>query len=124
MEANALPKGQIIGWVPTDKSSASMSKSAKKNAKRKEKRLEKIVKDSWEDDDDDDDAADGISPRPSQQGAHAAADDHNETISNQSADAAREVEKGKPDAAAKRRDDDAVAIDDELSKGIAKLDVQ
>jgi hypothetical protein len=92
-----------------------MSKSAKKNAKRKEKRLEKIgVKDSWEDDDDDDDAANGISTRP----AHAAADDQNE-----SADAAREVEKGKPDAAVKRKDD-AVAIDDELSKGIANLDVQ
>jgi partner of Y14 and mago protein len=96
-----------------------MSKSAKKNAKRKEKRLEKIgVKDSWEDDDDDDDAADGTSPRPNHQGAQAAADDHNE-----SADAAREVEKGKPDAAVKRKDD-AVAIDDELSKGIANLDVQ
>ncbi|KAK0468293.1 uncharacterized protein EV420DRAFT_1758466 [Desarmillaria tabescens] len=60
MDANALPKGHIVGWAPppsTSKSGAGekpLSKSAKKNAKRKEKREEKkneIIKDSWEDDD-------------------------------------------------------------------------
>ncbi|KAF9569035.1 hypothetical protein CPC08DRAFT_739448 [Agrocybe pediades] len=46
MDANALPKGHIIGWAPPPTSTASsaangakpMSKAAKKNAKRKEKR--------------------------------------------------------------------------------------
>ncbi|KAF4602168.1 hypothetical protein EYR40_005372 [Pleurotus pulmonarius] len=81
MDARALPKGHIIGWVPPTNSGASstanafpalskavngaiadrekpLSKSAKKNAKRKEKREDKkadiaaAVKDSWEDDDD------------------------------------------------------------------------
>lgn len=60
LDANALPKGHIIGWAPPPTSSANsgsgtkpMSKSAKKNAKRKEKKAEKEqVPDSWEDDDD------------------------------------------------------------------------
>ncbi|ESK97637.1 rna binding protein [Moniliophthora roreri MCA 2997] len=57
MDANALPKGHIVGWVPPTASEGSnkpLSKSAKKNAKRKEKRDEKkaAIKDSWEDDDD------------------------------------------------------------------------
>ncbi|KZT72580.1 hypothetical protein DAEQUDRAFT_722746 [Daedalea quercina L-15889] len=64
-EANALPKGHIIGWTPPPTSSApkpgaaaastSQSKAAKKNEKRKEKRKEKRevekVKDNWEDED-------------------------------------------------------------------------
>ncbi|GLB33734.1 putative mago binding protein [Lyophyllum shimeji] len=59
MDANALPKGHIVGWAPPPQSNASsangkpMSKSAKKNAKRKEKREEEkkktVVPDSWED---------------------------------------------------------------------------
>ncbi|KAK1224418.1 hypothetical protein PQX77_012714 [Marasmius sp. AFHP31] len=64
MDANALPKGHIVGWAPpTTKAAESnkpLSKSAKKNAKRKEKRDEKktaVIKDSWEDDDEDDVAA-------------------------------------------------------------------
>ncbi|PPR06568.1 hypothetical protein CVT24_001749 [Panaeolus cyanescens] len=65
MDANALPKGHIIGWAPPPTSSASsgasgtqgLSKSAKKNAKRKEKREKEkaeteAVPDNWEDDDD------------------------------------------------------------------------
>ena len=59
MDANALPKGHIIGWVPPSSPLKLLSKSAKKNAKRKEKREEKkansasdtIVRDNWEDDD-------------------------------------------------------------------------
>jgi len=59
MDANALPKGHIIGWVPPSSPPKPLSKSAKKNAKRKEKREEKkansaidtIVRDDWEDDD-------------------------------------------------------------------------
>ncbi|KIK65339.1 hypothetical protein GYMLUDRAFT_38787 [Collybiopsis luxurians FD-317 M1] len=59
MDANALPKGHILGWTPppTDaNASKPMSKSAKKNAKRREKKIsektiEEPVKDSWEDDD-------------------------------------------------------------------------
>ncbi|KAJ6539276.1 hypothetical protein B0H19DRAFT_961478 [Mycena capillaripes] len=60
-DANALPKGHIIGWAPPPTSQASgsatkpMSKSAKKNAKRREKKEEKkeeAVADNWEDDDD------------------------------------------------------------------------
>jgi len=59
MDANALPKGHIIGWVPPSSPPKLLSKSAKKNAKRKEKREGKkansatdpIVRDSWEDDD-------------------------------------------------------------------------
>ncbi|KAL0577705.1 hypothetical protein V5O48_004254 [Marasmius crinis-equi] len=60
MDANALPKGHIVGWAPPTKEDTSnkpMSKSAKKNAKRKEKKEEKkmaVVKDSWEDDDEED----------------------------------------------------------------------
>ncbi|KAI0721882.1 hypothetical protein C8T65DRAFT_704953 [Cerioporus squamosus] len=58
-EANALPKGHIIGWAPPPQtaipaaSKAGMSKAQKKNEKRKEKRKEKAetVKDSWEDED-------------------------------------------------------------------------
>jgi len=58
-DANALPKGHIIGWAPPPSSPASgsatkpMSKSAKKNAKRREKKDEKKeepVADNWEDD--------------------------------------------------------------------------
>jgi len=62
MDANALPKGHIIGWVPptaAESSSKPMSKGAKKNAKRKEKRdkereeaaAKQPVTDNWEDDD-------------------------------------------------------------------------
>ncbi|KAK0230846.1 hypothetical protein IW262DRAFT_1445163 [Armillaria fumosa] len=63
MDATALPKGHIVGWVPPPSTSTlgagdkPLSKSAKKNAKRKEKREEKkneIIKDSWEDDDEGD----------------------------------------------------------------------
>ena len=63
LDANALPKGHIIGWTPPPaasstqpKSTAGLSKSAKKNEKRKEKRKEKataVIKDNWEDDDED-----------------------------------------------------------------------
>ncbi|KAI0663032.1 hypothetical protein C8Q70DRAFT_931035 [Cubamyces menziesii] len=62
MDANALPKGHIIGWAPPPQaavppaSKAGMSKAQKKNEKRKEKRKEKReettkVKDNWDDDD-------------------------------------------------------------------------
>ncbi|KAI0334783.1 hypothetical protein GY45DRAFT_1317820 [Cubamyces sp. BRFM 1775] len=62
MDANALPKGHIIGWAPPSQtavppaSKAGMSKAQKKNEKRKEKRKEKReeptkVKDNWDDDD-------------------------------------------------------------------------
>ncbi|KAF5363496.1 hypothetical protein D9756_000692 [Leucocoprinus leucothites] len=62
MDANALPKGHIIGWIAPSSASQSTkpsSKSAKKNAKRKEKRDEKrvnaaneeAVRDNWEDED-------------------------------------------------------------------------
>lgn len=65
MDANALPKGHILGWVAPSSASQPakpLSKSAKKNAKRKEKREEKRanatadqpVPDNWEDDDEDD----------------------------------------------------------------------
>ncbi|KAA1466185.1 hypothetical protein DENSPDRAFT_830938 [Dentipellis sp. KUC8613] len=59
MDARALPKGQIMGWVapsaPAKKEGESkpLSKSAKKNEKRKEKRKqeqEKKVLHSWESD--------------------------------------------------------------------------
>ncbi|KAK2466159.1 hypothetical protein APHAL10511_001801 [Amanita phalloides] len=65
IEANALPKGRIIGWTapsPAAKvdETKPLTKSAKKNAKRKEKRAEKkpsgeAVPESWDADDDDDD---------------------------------------------------------------------
>ncbi|KAJ7129759.1 hypothetical protein C8R44DRAFT_777593 [Mycena epipterygia] len=60
-DANALPKGHIIGWAPPPSSQASgstakpLSKSAKKNAKRREKKEDKkddVVADNWEDDED------------------------------------------------------------------------
>ncbi|KAH8830802.1 hypothetical protein DL96DRAFT_1594359 [Flagelloscypha sp. PMI_526] len=61
MDASALPKGHIIGWVaPTPAvpaSSKPTSKSAKKNAKRKEKREDQkkqIIAENWEDDDEED----------------------------------------------------------------------
>jgi len=69
LDANALPKGHIIGWAPpptsTSGSPASkpLSKSAKKNAKRKQRREEEKEKvdfpDNWEDDDN------GSDPSPS-----------------------------------------------------------
>jgi partner of Y14 and mago protein len=62
LDANALPKGHIVGWAPpsdTIQIKVAQSQSARKNAKRKEKRkekkdeeLQKKVADSWEDDDD------------------------------------------------------------------------
>ena len=65
MDARALPKGHIIGWVPpssatnntASKSSGTMSKSQKKNEKKKEKKkadIAKKIQESWEDDDDED----------------------------------------------------------------------
>ncbi|KAI0637790.1 hypothetical protein C8Q77DRAFT_1153506 [Trametes polyzona] len=69
MDATALPKGHIIGWVPPSQTTtvpapkAGLSKAQKKNEKRKEKRKEKReetkVKDSWEDDDEGEGEADG-----------------------------------------------------------------
>lgn len=65
MDANALPKGHILGWVPPSSSTTSnkpLSKSAKKNAKRKEKRAQDAAKEpepvpeNWDDDDDDEQA--------------------------------------------------------------------
>ncbi|KAJ7095316.1 hypothetical protein B0H15DRAFT_904021 [Mycena belliarum] len=57
-DANALPKGHIIGWAPPPSAQPSgsvgktLSKSAKKNAKRREKKDEKkeAVAEDWEDD--------------------------------------------------------------------------
>lgn len=71
MDANALPKGHIIGWVPppTGKSGTAanaiasdttpISKAAKKNAKRKEKREKEklVVPDNWEDEEGDEKSA-------------------------------------------------------------------
>lgn len=67
MDANALPKGHIIGWAPppsaaeANEPAKSMTKSAKKNAKRKEKKAEskkpqteEVVPESWDDGDDED----------------------------------------------------------------------
>ncbi|KIY51577.1 hypothetical protein FISHEDRAFT_11960, partial [Fistulina hepatica ATCC 64428] len=77
MDANQLPKGYIVGWVPPPGASAAkagtnpMTKSQKKNAKRREKHKEKteeVIKQNWEDDDDDEDqpstAATATSPAP------------------------------------------------------------
>lgn len=67
LDANALPKGHIIGWAPPPSAAESnepakpMTKSAKKNAKRKEKKVEskkpqteEAVPESWEDGDEED----------------------------------------------------------------------
>jgi partner of Y14 and mago protein len=71
MDANALPKGHIIGWAPPPQSTAAsgsaekpMSKSAKKNAKRREKKEEKKedVPDNW--DDDEDEGAGSVASNP------------------------------------------------------------
>ncbi|KAJ7368227.1 hypothetical protein DFH08DRAFT_928474 [Mycena albidolilacea] len=68
-DANALPKGHIIGWAPPPTSQASgsaakpMSKSAKKNAKRREKK--EVVAENWEDDDEAPSAAAGTASRDS-----------------------------------------------------------
>lgn len=72
MDANALPKGHIIGWVPPSSASSStkpMSKSAKKNAKRKEKRDKEReeaqsapVPDNWDDDEDEEGDKGAASP--------------------------------------------------------------
>ncbi|KAK7061660.1 hypothetical protein R3P38DRAFT_3166641 [Favolaschia claudopus] len=72
-DANALPKGHIIGWTPPPSSQASssaakpMSKSAKKNAKRRENKKEdkkESVADDWEDDDDEPTTAAGVTAAP------------------------------------------------------------
>lgn len=64
MDANALPKGHIIGWTPppaatkpgaapgSGAGSTALSKNAKKRQKQREKKAE-AIKDNWEDDDDD-----------------------------------------------------------------------
>ncbi|KAG6813477.1 hypothetical protein H0H92_010502 [Tricholoma furcatifolium] len=64
MDANALPKGHIIGWAPPPQAPASdgkpMSKAAKKNAKRREKKQETKkdeVPDNWDEDEADNDKA-------------------------------------------------------------------
>ncbi|KAJ7368232.1 hypothetical protein DFH08DRAFT_830806 [Mycena albidolilacea] len=68
-DANALPKGHIIGWAPPPTSQASgsvakpMSKSAKKNAKRREKK--EVVAENWEDDDEAPGTAAGTASRDS-----------------------------------------------------------
>ena len=62
VDARALPKGHIPGWVPpgapTPEKKEAQSKSAKKNEKRKEKRKEKrqeeVVRESWESDENED----------------------------------------------------------------------
>ncbi|KAF7355253.1 hypothetical protein MSAN_01441300 [Mycena sanguinolenta] len=68
-DANALPKGHIIGWAPPPTSPASgsgtkpMSKSAKKNAKRRENKKEEkkeAVSENWEDDDESPSPAAGV----------------------------------------------------------------
>lgn len=71
MDANALPKGHIIGWTPPPTKTAEPSKplgrSAKKNAKRKEKRDEKRmddIKDNWEDDDEEPEPAKKTEDQP------------------------------------------------------------
>ncbi|KAJ3572459.1 hypothetical protein NP233_g3061 [Leucocoprinus birnbaumii] len=75
MDANALPKGHIIGWIAPSSASQPakpLSKSAKKNAKRKEKREEKKanattdepVRDNWEDEDEDEDEVEEESAVP------------------------------------------------------------
>ena len=86
MDANSLPKGHVIGWVPPAANTvtvaapkANLSKAAKKNEKRKEKRKEKReaekVKDSWEDEDEGDEEkpeasqADGETAQKSASGA-------------------------------------------------------
>ncbi|KAF9649598.1 hypothetical protein BDM02DRAFT_3142231 [Thelephora ganbajun] len=64
MDARALPKGHIVGWVAppsatnntTGKPSGTMSKSQKKNEKRKEKKkadIAKKIQENWEDSDED-----------------------------------------------------------------------
>lgn len=50
MDANALPKGHIIGWAPPPTTTSNLSKSAKKNAKRKQKRNKEGIPDNWDDD--------------------------------------------------------------------------
>ncbi|KAG6857367.1 hypothetical protein H0H87_005670 [Tephrocybe sp. NHM501043] len=58
MDANALPKGHIIGWAPPPQAASAsdvkpLSKAAKKNAKRREKKQEakkEEVPDNWDDD--------------------------------------------------------------------------
>jgi len=65
MDANALPKGHIIGWVPPPPASTSVSpaksnKNAKKRARKKRaKESEREVPDNWEEDDKDDDDESG-----------------------------------------------------------------
>ncbi|KAF8195971.1 hypothetical protein K438DRAFT_2017193 [Mycena galopus ATCC 62051] len=77
LDANALPKGHIIGWAPPPTSQASgstakpMSKSAKKNAKRRENKTndkKEAVSENWEDDDESPSAAAGA-PSPDSTGA-------------------------------------------------------
>jgi len=74
LDANALPKGHIIGWAPPPTSQASgsatkpMSKSAKKNAKRRENKKEEnkeTVAENWEDDEDSPGAAAGTASQDS-----------------------------------------------------------
>jgi len=65
MDANALPKGHIIGWAPppstksaanggTSGEGAKKSAAAKKNEKRRAKKAAEkaeVIKNNWEDDD-------------------------------------------------------------------------
>lgn len=93
VDARALPKGHIPGWVPpgasTPEKKEAQSKSAKKNEKRKEKRMEKrqeVVRESWESEDDEDviatptgkgaEAVPAQDSAPSARGQHAQNDPH------------------------------------------------
>jgi partner of Y14 and mago protein len=86
MDANALPKGHILGWIAPSSASQPTkpaSKTAKKNAKRKEKKEEKKanapaeepVRDNWEDDDEDE----PTSPKASEAETASATADSTET---------------------------------------------
>lgn len=80
MDANALPKGHVVGWTPPPPavppaSKAGLSKAQKKNEKRKEKRKEKRdepkVKDNWDDDDEGEaEGGDATAPAKKTAGSH------------------------------------------------------
>ncbi len=98
VDARALPKGHIPGWVPpgapTPEKKEALSKSAKKNEKRKEKRkdkLQEVIRENWESEDDEDATAmptsikvgaipaRAVDSTPSDPGEHVQSEPHGKT---------------------------------------------
>jgi len=115
MDAVALPKGHILGWVAPSsdtqkkaKTSANApppNKNAKRRANRRAKVAEAVVKDNWEDEDEGEGSGDAAS------GAHVDTE-------------ASKKSQGTPSTAAKDASHDKAEGDLDLAAELSKLNVK